>query len=96
MLDVTRWEKSHGAPGVNPDEDITVRKLKVDADSNVLRHVGLACKRERPLRALELCDLLLLPSSWDAAVKIALHHKMVQLAEQIGQRKEARQSRPAA
>ena len=88
FLELARWDKSQ-TPGAVADEDPAVRKLKVDADANLLRLMMVACKKERPLRVLELCQLLSLPSSWDGALKVALHAKMIHVAERIAQMKDA-------
>ena len=84
-----RWEKAQAGDSAPPDEDADVHKLKVDTDANLLRLVMLACKRERPLCVLELCQLLRLPSSWNGAVQIAIRAKKNHLAERIREMSEA-------
>jgi hypothetical protein len=86
LLELERWPKGIGA---DAGEDPALRKRRVEADGALLRLMMAACKRERPLRALELCQLLSLPSSWDGALKVALHAKMMPLAERIAAMKDA-------
>ena len=89
LKDVLQLELTRALKGAAVEEDAGVRKLKLDADTHLLRLIMLACKRDRAQRVLDLCRQLQLPSSWDGALKVVLHAKMVAVAERIAQMKEA-------
>jgi hypothetical protein len=74
--------------------DREIRKLHLVADKHVLELIQLAIKADKPARILELCPLFLMEKSWDMAIQLVRHNRLVQLADRIEQlRDQADQSR---
>ncbi|KAJ1719852.1 DNA polymerase alpha accessory factor Mcl1, partial [Coemansia erecta] len=63
---------------------------RLEHDKLLLRLVQLACKADRPQRAVDLAAMITSEPSFDACVKIAVHEKQSQLAERLMRLKEAR------
>ncbi|KAJ2777545.1 DNA polymerase alpha accessory factor Mcl1 [Coemansia interrupta] len=61
---------------------------RLEHDKLLLRLVQLACKADRPQRAVDLAGMIASEPSFDACVKIAVHEKQSQLAERLMRLKE--------
>lgn len=65
-----------------------LRRLNSASDKHVLELIQLAIKADKPVRALELCNLFYTEKSYDIAVQLARHHRLVSLADRIDQLKD--------
>lgn len=65
-----------------------IRRLNSASDKHVLELIQLAIKADKPVRALELCNLFYTEKSYDIAVQLARHHRLVSLADRIDQLKD--------
>lgn len=63
--------------------DREMRKLQLASDKHVLELVQLAIKADKPARILELCPLFMMERSWDVAVQLVRHNRLLQLADRI-------------
>lgn len=52
-------------------------------DMNTLKLIGAACATNRAARALDLASQLRMPRMLEGSIKLAQHHKQIQLAERI-------------
>ncbi|KAK9710398.1 DNA polymerase alpha accessory factor Mcl1 [Basidiobolus ranarum] len=77
---------------VKDEEELEIQMLKrkTEMDKHVLQLIQTACKTDRIQKALELATLLQLPQHIDAAIKIAIFHRLSALAERMNLVKEAR------
>lgn len=65
-----------------------LRKLNTTSDKHVLELIQIAIKADKHLRALELCQLFFNPKSYDLAIQLARHHRLVGLADKIESAKD--------
>lgn len=60
-----------------------MRRLNTASDKHVLELIMLALKADKPARALELCGLFYSEKSYDLAVQLARHHRLLTLADRM-------------
>ncbi|ORX80348.1 WD40 repeat-like protein [Basidiobolus meristosporus CBS 931.73] len=77
---------------ITDEEELEIQLLKrrTEMDKYILQLIQTACKTDRIQKALELVTLLHLPQHIDAAIKIAVFHRLSALAERMNLVKEAR------
>ncbi|KAI9249000.1 WD40-repeat-containing domain protein [Sporodiniella umbellata] len=62
----------------------------IELDKDILRLINLACKAERPSRALDLTHSLRLSESVDKAIRVATYHHLSNLATNLMRIKETK------
>lgn len=60
-----------------------LRRLNTASDKHVLELIMLALKADKPARALELCGLFYSEKSYELAVQLARHHRLLTLADRM-------------
>lgn len=73
-------------------QGMTSPQQQAAMDSDLLKLIQIACTNDKTFRALDLTTLLQLPKSFDIAVRIAAHHRLVVLAEKMMQAKQKQMS----
>lgn len=93
-----RAKTALGSARLRPVEltDKEAKRLQVAADKHVLELIQLAIKADRPARVLELCALFQLEKSWEMAVQLVRHNRLVHLGDRIESLKDTLDQRSFA
>ncbi|KAJ2724668.1 DNA polymerase alpha accessory factor Mcl1 [Coemansia sp. Benny D115] len=75
------------------EDEASDRREELEQDKMLLRLVQMACKADKPQRAIDLAMMVNMENSFDAVIKIAMHQRQSLLAERLMRLKESRFSR---